>query len=413
MAARPGSCQNGRSGRALCDAIPCRPAGLRYTSLPFPHAPLTTVNPSDSTPSIQPPRFVEHPARRRAWRAGQRNLAWGTAFFCAALCVLGIAVFSGGASAAVPLVLCVVVFTALWVLARMKVFSQRNGVFFALAVIALLGSGAGLVEQAWMQLSGRQPRGLSQPNVTVENSRSAASVPIPISGAPELPYLVEALSLETPSPALPRVRALKDITTQIGAKTYRIRKGDLFLFADEKPGKFMFSANDYLATVPSDSMELLGPERSKDSGPDRSVAEPPISTAEKIAAAQVTKRAQEQAVRRFPALGRAGSPENRTYLAAYNDLKTRRSPMLEEPEWPLHLAESLAQRNNWEEAPDATDSVGEPIGKEPEVVEPGIAPGTKMLAEPPRAVPVQKEQVPPPILPDDNGPLPPPPTPPQ
>ena len=391
---------------------------------PFPHVPLTTVNPSDSTPSVQPPRFVEHPARRRAWRAGQRNLAWGTAFFCAALCVLGIAVFSGGARAAVPLVLCVVIFTALWVLARMKVFSQRNGVFFALAVIALLGSGAGLVEQAWMQLSGKLPRNPALPNVTMDSREMSPS--LPISGAPELPYLVEALSLETPAPTLPRVRALKDTTTQIGAKTYRIRKGDVFFFAEEKPGKIMFSANDSLATVPRDTMELLTPERarSSDSGRGESgfdgeaPSEPATNPSDKAAMAKITKQAQEQAVRRFPALGRAGSEENKEFLRTYAELKKERRSFLSDPEWPLNLAEILAQRNGWQAAPDPTDPTGDPAVEEPQVVEPANAPGTKVLipqklAEPPRAAPVEKQpELPPPILPNDDGPVPPPPTPP-
>jgi hypothetical protein len=31
----------------------------------------------------------------------------------------------------------------------MKIFGQRNGVFFALSIIALIGAMIGLVEQAW------------------------------------------------------------------------------------------------------------------------------------------------------------------------------------------------------------------------------------------------------------------------
>src|SRR5262245_42862451 len=93
-----------------------------------------------SESSNQLTRYVEHPGRRRAIRAGRRNLAWGVAFLFAAACVCGISLFVGGPRAVIPPILFLACFTVLWVLARMKVFSQRNGVFFGLAVTALLGA---------------------------------------------------------------------------------------------------------------------------------------------------------------------------------------------------------------------------------------------------------------------------------
>src|SRR4051794_10006207 len=105
------------------------------------------VLPNESSSPKPPTRFVEHPARRRAWRYAQRNLAWGAAFLFAALGLLGVALYIGGPAAMLPPVLCMLSFTALWILARLKIFSQRNGVFFSLAIVALLGALAALAQQ--------------------------------------------------------------------------------------------------------------------------------------------------------------------------------------------------------------------------------------------------------------------------
>ena len=86
-------------------------------------------------------------------------------------------------------------------------------------------------------------------------------------------------------------------------------------------------------------------------------------------------KARAEAARRFPGLRQQGSSENRLFLEAYNDLKKRNSDLLEDPEWPIRLAEILAQRYSWPES-------GVQDVDTPPVTEPSIAPGTKMLSEP-------------------------------
>jgi hypothetical protein len=323
-----------------------------------------------SESSTQLTRYVDHPGRRRAIRAGRRNLAWGVAFLFAALCICGIALFVGGSRAVLPPMLFLACFTALWVLARMKVFSQRNGVFFGLAVTALLGASAALVEQAWFYLAKRSANGESMlPSVTL-NQPGVPSAP----AAPEVPLLTQSLKYEEPEPTLPRVRASRDFNISIGGKTYSIRKGDTFQFRDEKNNEYIIIAGEFLARVPLNSMDQLTPEPAraanvKGSGDDGKGA------IEKAAIAKITKKAQEEAARRFPGLRQQGSAENKLYLEAYNDLKKRNSDFLEDPEWPVHLAEILAQRNQWQES-------GVVDFDAPPVTEPSIAPGTKMLSEP-------------------------------
>jgi hypothetical protein len=333
------------------------------------------VNPSETPLTPPPPRFVEHPARRRAWQAGQRNLAWGTAFFFAAVSVLGIALFIGGARAALPAVFCMLAFMVLWVLARMKVFGQRNGVFFALSVMALIGATVGLVEQAWRNFGGHSSDDSRGPSVALHDPDGILS---PVTSPPEPQVMMEALKLETPEPTLPRVRAVRDLVTTVGGRSYRIRKGDTFLLADEKPGKFIIAANELLAQVPSDAMEQLNPQVVRAGRGPNAASQSEKGALDKNLTVQLEQRSQAEAVRRFPALGKAGTEEHRAFLETYNDLKQRKSEMLDDPEWPLMLAESLARRLGWEEA--AVED--EPTSDTPPVVEPSIAPGTKLLAEP-------------------------------
>jgi len=328
------------------------------------HAPVAVNETSTPKP---PTRYVEHPARRRAWRAAQRNLAWGIAFLFAALSVVSIAVFIGGPRAILPLLICVLSFTALWVLARMKIFAQRNGVFFSLAVLAMLGAFAALIEQAWIRLSGR-PAG--EPRVAT----AAPIVPAAATAqqAPQIPSLIEALRLDPPDATLPRARAARDLTTTIGGKTYAIRRGDVFLFADEKGGEVTLSAGEFLARVPANAMEMLAPApiaASAKAGDDgRSALDIKANT-------EITQRAQAEAMRRYPALARKGTPENTEFVETSKQLFARKSDFLDNPEWPLELAQMLAHRNGWKESGVIEDDA-------PAVVETPIAPGTKVLAEP-------------------------------
>lgn len=265
-----------------------------------------------------------------------------------------------------PIFFCGLAFTALWVLARLKVFGQRNGVFFSISVIAMLGALAALVEQGWNHFSNR-----SEPRVSTSvQSQAAISAP----QSPDIPALIDALRLETPDQNLPRVRAIRDLTTAIGDKTYRIRRGDIFLFADQKAGEITISAGEFLARVPESAMEILA-MRGSASSPAGKPADNGKSALEKQEEAKLTQRAQQEAARRYPALGRAGSEENKVFLEAYNELKSRHSDLLDDPEWPLELAQTLAQRLGWKERGVVEDT--------PPVVETNIAPGTKVLAEPP------------------------------
>ena len=65
-------------------------------------------------------------------------------------------------------------------------------------------------------------------------------------------------------------------------------------------------------------------------------------------AAQVTQRAQKEALRRYPALGVKDSPANILFVETYRELRNSGSDALKDAEWPIHLADSLARREGWE-----------------------------------------------------------------
>jgi hypothetical protein len=258
-------------------------------------------------------------------------------------------------------------FTALWVLARMKVFAQRNGVFFGLAVTVLFGASVALLEQAWFHLSKRSIGTLgAAPN-------GMPALPTSAPQAPGNPLLTQSLKYEEPDSSLPRVRASRDFDISIGGNVYAIHRGDTFQLRDERNGEFVIVAGQFLARVPLDSMDQLAPE------PDRAGNAKPgddgKGALEKSEANKIELKARAEAARRFPGLREKGSSENATYLKAYTDLKKMKSELLEDPEWPLRLAEILAQRYHWPES-------GVVDADTPETTEPSIAPGTKMLSEP-------------------------------
>ena len=73
------------------------------------------------------------------------------------------------------------------------------------------------------------------------------------------------------------------------------------------------------------------------------MSEPPSAASDKDALGTITSRAQAEAVRRYPAIGLKGSPENEIFLARFNRLKAERPEFFEDEEWPIYLAEGLAK----------------------------------------------------------------------
>jgi hypothetical protein len=314
----------------------------------------------DTGPDEFAPRYVDLPHRRRTVRAGRRNLLWGAALLFTALFILALAVLIGGSRAVLWPMVSLLTFAVLWVLARLKVFHEQNGVFFALALVALLGASLAVGERAFDRLAGWRLAGTtlfpagSRPTNGVGEAPASEALP-----AAEPPLLSEALNLVPPDPAEgSRIKVLQDSQVTIGRKIYRIQAGEIFPFEEARGGEVTFLAGEFRAKLPQNEVQIFGAQRVLQGGSaarsKRTVVEPPPVAADP-ATTEITHRAQAEAVRRFPPLADKASAENKQYVQTYNELKERHSELLEDPEWPIRLAEVLAQRLGWPDA-EATDS---------------------------------------------------------
>ncbi len=92
-------------------------------------------------------------------------------------------------------------------------------------------------------------------------------------------------------------------------------------------------------------------------GGARGVASPSPLSAEEVE----TNKSIAEARRRYPAVGREGSPENKAYLEAYQDLDSRKTDFFERSDWPLRLVELVAKQEGWKRV-DASPAPGKASG---------------------------------------------------
>ena len=314
------------------------------------------------------PRYVEVPALREHG-FGRRNLAWGAGTLALALALLVAAVVLTGQKAVLSLAACLVTFAALFVLARLHVFRQRNGGFLAIALVVLLGALVALVDRGYEMLAG------------IATPASPAAHPVET----EPPLLTEAFALTKPDGTQPQVKVLKDSRVLIAEKPYIIRAGDVFPLLEAKAGEATFAVRDLHVSLPVAVVEILGGKPAKDA-PKETVQTKESAMAAALAAVKaeaanaadaaktepastlarpaadvpktgappptdlvaITDSAKAEAIRRYPALSIKDSAENEVFVTTYRQLKdSGNTDFFANPEWPLELAELLATRNGW------------------------------------------------------------------
>ena len=348
------------------------------------------------------PRYVEVPALREHG-FGRRNLVWGVVTLALALALLVAAVVLTGQKAVLSLAACLVTCAALFVLARMHVFRQRNGGFLAIALVVLLGAVVALVDRGYEVLAG-----IAAPQTAV------AAHPVET----EPPLLMQAFALAKPDGTQPQVKVLKDSRVVIAEKPYIIKAGDVFPLLEAKAGEATFAVRDLHVSLPVEVVEILGGKPAKEVVAGKEVketkesamaaalaavnaaaanaAEPqktePASNAARPAAdgskpetagvdlAAVTRSAQLEAMRRYPALAIKDSVENEVFVTTYRQLKERgNAEFFSNPEWPLELAEKLATENGWARGDHPAPAAAEPAeapGIEPPGMEPNAPAGS-------------------------------------
>jgi hypothetical protein len=338
------------------------------------------------------PRYVDVPRRRRAHIAAERNLKWGLAMLLVALGVFGAAVIIAGPRALVPLLVCMITFTVLWVLARLRVFHQRNGVFFAAAVVCLVGAVVPLIESGYIALArvARAPQPGTSPSPAAAQSAVAPAPgdePAPVmekvaeplvtglSRELDAPSLVEAFRVQTPTDSTANlVRIIETARVDVGRKPYLLHAGDTFILESVKNGQVTFRANELRLTVPDSITELMigKPEPTVASTPPSGEKPAPIAPPRAVEShvsdhdSDLIARSQAEAVRRYPKIGVKGTPENALFVEHFKQLKEERPDFFDDDEWPIYLADILAKEHGWQRATMITDETGPAEGADPE-----------------------------------------------
>ena len=338
-----------------------KPSGRSY----IPHV-VDPLAPSGEHDEKFQPRYVEVPALREHG-FGRRNLVWGVVILVLALLLLVAAVIVAGQKAVLSLSACLFTFAALFVLARLHVFRQRNGGFLAIGVVVLLGAIIPLLDRGYETLAG-----ISQPAAAV----SAAPAPRPVDTEP--PLLTESFALAKPDATQPQVKVIKDSRVVIGEKPFIIKTGDVFPLIEAKGGEATFSVRDLHVSLPMAVVEILGGKPGRESSAKEATpketresamaaalaavraaeapkAEPAASPAPAPKAdgvtsdlVAVTRSAQMEAMRRYPALAVKDSMENEIFITTYRQLReSGNTDFFLNPEWPLELAEKLAAQHGW------------------------------------------------------------------
>ncbi len=77
---------------------------------------------------------------------------------------------------------------------------------------------------------------------------------------------------------------------------------------------------------------------------------------------------QAKAVRLYPELGRAGSPMNQRFLKAFREATKTHDPILSHPDWPLEIANRIANENTQPSATPAIQSSASPSSADGEAI---------------------------------------------
>lgn len=389
------------------------------TPTPRPYVP-RVVDPLDPLTEREEkfqPRYVEVPALREHG-FGRRNLAWGVLTLILGIGLLVAAVYFSGQKAVLSMAACLFTFTALFVLSRLHIFRQRNGGFLAISVVVLLGAIVPLLDHGYEKLA----------------SHAQPASPAPAAAAPpaevEPPLLKQSFALTNPEAGQTQVRVLKDSRVLIGEKSFLIKVGDAFPLLEAKGGEVTFAVRDLHVSLPVTVVEILGGKSGKETResamtaaltattgiapakpepPAGSHAKPTVETpsqppvapggtpAPGLDLAAITRSAQQEAMRRYPALGIKDSAENAAYLAAYREMKeSGKTEFFDNPEWPLELAAVLAIQNRWTRGDQPTPAVKDPVQR----LEP------PMEDDPVSTEPVAEDTRPPQLLPPTSEPAP-------
>jgi hypothetical protein len=263
------------------------------------------------------------------------------------LATVALAAQSFGLRAILPLLTTAGTVALLWIVARMRLFRQRNGVFLALGLVAVFAAAIPFLEYA-VRLARVHSANAPEKSAAAETSGDTSVQP-----GEKAPLLTEELGIAPANPHTTRVvRVLKDSRVLVGRKPYLLKTGELFPYDSKRDNEIVFQANELRLSLPEDAVEVFGPTSDAAALASENAPAPrgpnlPSAPPAAPASAEATREAQREAVRRYPALALKDSPENKLFVETVRDLKSHNSELLEDPQWPLVLADLLAKREGW------------------------------------------------------------------
>ncbi len=313
------------------------------------------------------PRYVALP---RGWERGhgRRNLVGGVVLLLLAVLFFGWALYLAGPGALFTVATCVATATLLHVMARSRLFRQRNGSFVAWSGVCLLGVLLVIVHHGWVYMTGGSKAPASEKEALVTTASA------------ETPLLRELFSMKAETAVGPMVRIVRDTKVSVEGKPYLAKQGEVYPFVDigvddHGNSELRFSVGMHDVLIAKGAAEVVGndavpgldgagqpPGKGAEipsAGPALTGSDlPPPPAAERKEfelPKGATKQEQEvaahrEAMRRYPDLGRPGSLKNQAFVSAFKEQKHVAAEFFDDPGWPLELAEILAEKEGWKRA---------------------------------------------------------------
>ena len=237
----------------------------------------------------------------------------------------------------------------LWTLWRMGLNRQPNGFFLSIVIAAFVAMFVPLATGLVVFLNEQQ----------VQRRLSAAepAAPAPKETPTGVPQLSEKFEVERPDPMKDDfVRVIRESRVRIDGEPYMIKVGEEFPLYRVAEDEVIFKAKDFLISLPPDVLDVFRAPKSvapPTPAPETGTAatmpvpEQPGDSLSPRERAEITRKSQAEATRRYPALAVKDTRENLMFVETYNRLKSSGSELLKDPEWPLQIAEALAEREGW------------------------------------------------------------------
>jgi len=336
------------------------------------------VNPTQDTRQTDAPASTEQAPARPSEQATRPqpaadgapldlpNIALGAGLLLSAFLVFWMGLYLPNHVAMRTLAASLGTFALVWVLYRLRVFRRPYGGLIVAGAVALFAAVLPFVERMFKQLdsaartslAGAQPDRVVEPAapLPVPTRQTQPEISVPRSEPPPEDETVRELPAPAIDPSAGRlIRVIQDAKVSIDGRKYLIRTGSQFPLKEFKDGTVTFRAGEHEVTIDANLVTFTG----------KSMETP----------AAMQKLAEFELMRRYPAVGKKGSPENELFVERIKELRVTLPELFDNPRWPLDIGEQLAAQQGWKRADAPHDeSLPPPPSGEAEGVPPPPAP---------------------------------------